>query len=155
LRRVPARGLAGRLVDAVREEAAEQGAGRLGVIVPVAARAGLGAAVARAVSGTAVGDEPDLDCRVVVLTVAQARGLEFDSVIVVDPAAILAESPRGRSDLYVALTRATQRLGILHPGRLPAELDGPVSDAGPAELDGPVSDAGPAEVDAGPVSSAA
>ncbi len=51
--------------------------------------------------------------RVVVLTVAQAKGLEFDSVLVVDPERIVAESPRGHNDLYVALTRATQRLGVL------------------------------------------
>ena len=50
-----------------------------------------------------------------VLTVRQAKGLEFDAVIVVDPDGIVAESPRGRSDLYVALTRATQRLGVLRP----------------------------------------
>ena len=55
----------------------------------------------------------DLESRVVVLTVRQAKGLEFDSVIVVDPDAIVAESPRGTNDLYVALTRATQRLGHL------------------------------------------
>jgi DNA helicase IV len=45
-------------------------------------------------------------------------------VLVVDPAGIVAEGVRGRNDLYVALTRATQRLGVLHPGELPAELDG-------------------------------
>ena len=61
--------------------------------------------------------EDDEECRVVVLTVAQAKGLEFDSVLVVDPDRIVAESPRGRSDLYVALTRATQRLGILRRSR--------------------------------------
>jgi DNA helicase IV len=48
--------------------------------------------------------------------------LEFDSVLVVDPAGMLAESPRGLNDLYVALTRATQRLGVLHPGALPPVL---------------------------------
>lgn len=42
-------------------------------------------------------------------------GLEFDSVIVVDPDAIRTESPRGPSDLYVALTRSTYRLGVLRP----------------------------------------
>ena len=52
----------------------------------------------------------------VVLTVSQAKGLEFDSVLIADPAQILAESPRGLSDLYVAMTRATQRLGVVHPG---------------------------------------
>jgi DNA helicase IV len=70
--------------------------GRLGVIVPEADNG-----------------EPDLEQEVSVLTVRQAKGLEFDSVIVVDPERIVAASPRGLNDLYVALTRATQRLGIL------------------------------------------
>jgi DNA helicase IV len=48
-----------------------------------------------------------------VLTVAQCKGLEFDSVIVVDPAGIVSASSRGCSDLYVALTRATQRLTLV------------------------------------------
>ena len=59
-----------------------------------------------------------------MLTVRQAKGLEFDTVLVVDPGLILAESPRGRSDLYVALTRATQRLGVVHPGEPPSLLRG-------------------------------
>jgi DNA helicase IV len=67
-------------------------------------------------------DDPDLDTPVVVLTVSQAKGLEFDSVLIADPAQILAESPRGLSDLYIALTRATQRLGVVHPGPLPEVL---------------------------------
>ncbi|MET0133025.1 MAG: ATP-binding domain-containing protein [Kibdelosporangium sp.] len=58
----------------------------------------------------------------VVLTPTEAKGLEFDSVLVVDPAAILAGSTRGHNDLYVALTRATHRLGIVHPGPPPPEL---------------------------------
>ena len=116
--------MADRLVAAVRAETDHLDAGRLGVIVPDGKLDALGGAVAAAVSGTSVGDRSDVDTRIVVLTVAQARGLEFDSVVVVDPAAILAASPRGRSDLYVALTRATKRLGIMHPGLLPGELDG-------------------------------
>jgi len=44
--------------------------------------------------------------------VPQAKGLEFDGVVVADPDGIRAESPRGVSDLYVALTRSTQRLGM-------------------------------------------
>ncbi len=60
--------------------------------------------------------------RVSVLTVDEAKGLEFDAVTVVDPAAIIAESPRGANDLYVALTRPTQRLTVLHHGDLPDGL---------------------------------
>nr|WP_042192165.1 ATP-binding domain-containing protein [Kibdelosporangium sp. MJ126-NF4] len=49
----------------------------------------------------------------VVLTPGQAKGLEFDSVVVVDPDGIVASSPRGHNDLYVAMTRATHRLALL------------------------------------------
>ncbi len=59
-----------------------------------------------------------------VLTVRQAKGLEFDSVLVADPGLMLAESPRGLGDLYVALTRATQRAGVVYHGELPAVLRG-------------------------------
>jgi DNA helicase IV len=110
------------LVEAVRAESALVGDGRLGVLVPAGRAAELGRLVAAAVPGVAVGEQPDLVSRVVVLTVRQAKGLEFDSVLVVDPERIVAESPRGRSDLYVALTRATQRLGVLHMGALPDGL---------------------------------
>jgi hypothetical protein len=50
------------------------------------------------------------------------KGLEFDAVLVVDPDRILAEGPQGAADLYVALTRATQRLGVLHRQPLPGAL---------------------------------
>ncbi|MGW4113978.1 RNA polymerase recycling motor ATPase HelR [Actinosynnema sp. NPDC004786] len=55
---------------------------------------------------------------------SETKGLEFDAVLVVDPDRILADGPRGAAELYVALTRATQRLGVLHRGPLPALLDG-------------------------------
>ncbi|MEU4253718.1 ATP-binding domain-containing protein [Amycolatopsis sp. NPDC026612] len=64
---------------------------------------------------------PDLTDPVVVLTPGQAKGLEFDAVIVVDPAEILA-APLGDNDLCVAMTRATRHLGIVHPGPPPAVL---------------------------------
>ncbi len=65
--------------------------------------------------------------RVGVLTVAQAKGLEFDDVLVVEPQQVLDASPHGAGDLYVALTRATQRLGIVHSEPLPAVLAGALS----------------------------
>jgi DNA helicase IV len=57
-----------------------------------------------------------------VLTPAATKGLEFDAVLVVEPDRILAEGPRGASELYVALTRATQRLGVVHTAALPSSL---------------------------------
>jgi hypothetical protein len=58
------------------------------------------------------------------LTPSETKGLEFDSVLVVEPQRILAEGPRGAAELYVALTRATQRLGVLHRDPLPPVLSG-------------------------------
>ncbi|MEC3980147.1 RNA polymerase recycling motor ATPase HelR [Amycolatopsis sp. H20-H5] len=59
-----------------------------------------------------------------VLTPAATKGLEFDAVLIVEPDRILAKGPRGASELYVALTRATQRLGVLHAAPLPSVLAG-------------------------------
>jgi DNA helicase IV len=59
---------------------------------------------------------------VAVFGVADVKGLEFDSVVVVEPAAIIDASPRGANDLYVALTRTTNRLGVLHTRPLPDAL---------------------------------
>ncbi|OXM49586.1 DUF2075 domain-containing protein [Amycolatopsis alba DSM 44262] len=53
-----------------------------------------------------------------------AKGLEYDAVLVVEPERILAEGTGGEAELYVALTRATQRLGVLHGGPLPKVLRG-------------------------------
>ncbi len=119
---VPPGELDKRLGEVAEQEAAEAGDGRVAVIVPAARLGELGSAVCAAVPGASVGSEAELENTVVVLSVRQAKGLEFDSVIVAEPGQILAESPRGHSDLYVALTRATQRLGVLHAGDLPDVL---------------------------------
>lgn len=73
----------------------------------------LHASLAAGLPGVRSGAEPDLTEDVVLLDPRQAKGLEFDTVIVVEPADL------GPSDLYVALTRATQALGVVHTeGRL-------------------------------------
>jgi hypothetical protein len=61
---------------------------------------------------------------------SETKGLEFDAVLVVEPERILASGPRGAAELYVALTRATQRLGVLHQGPLPQALTG-LAEIGP------------------------
>jgi DNA helicase IV len=70
------------------------------------------------IAATPITASADLDAPVAVLTPGEAKGLEFDSVIIVDPAGIEQASPRGRADLYVALTRTTRRLGLVGPGDL-------------------------------------
>ena len=85
----------------------------------------------------ATADDADLERPVVVLTVREAKGLEFDSVLVADPAKIIAESVHGLGDLYVALTRATQRVGVIYTGELPAVLTRLTEITAPAEAIGP------------------
>jgi DNA helicase IV len=121
-RRVGPGELTEELIASVRREAAEAGEGRLGVLVPTEREEGLGTALVAALPEAAVGEQPDLLNQIVLMTVRQAKGLEFDAVIVVQPDEIIAESPRGLSDLYVAVTRATRRLGVLHTAELPKVL---------------------------------
>ncbi|MDX3753146.1 HelD family protein [Streptomyces sp. AK08-02] len=102
--------LAGAVAKAAHELAPVEG--RLAVIAPRELHGELAARLDDVEAGT----EPDLTRAVVLLDPRQAKGLEFDSVLVVEPGAF------GTSDLYVALTRATQRVGVLHRGELPAAL---------------------------------
>jgi DNA helicase IV len=93
--------------------------GRVAVIAPDARTAELAAAIPEAVPG----DQPEsLDAPAALLTVSQAKGLEFDRVVLADPAGIIGQSPNGGHDLYVAITRATHRLTVVHEGELPAPL---------------------------------
>jgi DNA helicase IV len=69
-------------------------------------------------------DLPEADrARVTTLDPPDAKGLEFDAVVVVEPAEIAAGTPRGLRLLYVALTRAVQELVVVHRLPLPAGLD--------------------------------
>ena len=86
--------------------------GTVGVVAPPS----LVAEVNRALDQVAGGR----DERVLVVTALQAKGLEYDGVLVVDPDTIVAESAGGLRSLYVALTRPTQRLMTLDLGPDPA-----------------------------------
>ncbi len=104
------------LAQLVLRETRLAGTGRVAVIAPPGR-------VAQAAAALGIPAGPDLDAPVAVLTPAQAKGLEFDSVIVVDPEGIEQASPRGRADLYVALTRTTRRLGLVSPGEAMAGIE--------------------------------
>jgi hypothetical protein len=56
------------------------------------------------------------------IPVSQVKGLEYDRVVLVEPADIVAAEPRGMNRLYVALTRAVAELIILHAKPLPERL---------------------------------
>ncbi|CAL9452711.1 ATP-binding domain-containing protein [Streptomyces sp. enrichment culture] len=70
-----------------------------------------------------------------VLAAAQAKGMEYDHVLVVEPATIADRGPAGLRQLYVALTRSTQSLTVLHTAPLPQALTGTGggTDGGPAD----------------------
>jgi hypothetical protein len=65
---------------------------------------------------------PGSDAQLTLVPVTVAKGLEFDHVIVVEPARIAESEARGLQRLYVALTRAVSRLTVLHADPLPAAL---------------------------------
>jgi DNA helicase IV len=112
----------GGLVDEVNRCLAVPGS--LGVIAPDAAVALVAAELAAAdVPAQMLDDERD--ARVTVVPASAAKGLEFDSVVVVEPADVVAQEPTrtaGLRRLYVALTRAVSRLTVLSDQPLPAEL---------------------------------
>jgi hypothetical protein len=101
VRVVPADALREAAVAAAKELLTEVD-GMVGVITS-AARVG-------EVRAATVGLEPD---RLRVVDGLEAKGLEYDAVVVVEPDELVAESTTGPRTLYVALTRATQRLAVL------------------------------------------
>ena len=82
------------------------------------------AAPGRAPSLAGLGDD-----RVQVLEALEAKGLEFDAVIIAGPEEIVAAAPTGERTLYVALTRATQRLTVITADDEWADLLRPVREA--------------------------
>ncbi len=108
------------VVDVVATEYAALGEGRLAVITAPgtvgAVRELLSTRLAAELE-TPGGDV--LAARVAVLDAVAAKGLEFDVVVLLEPAEITAGGP---GDLYVAMTRPTRRLHVLHRGPLPDGL---------------------------------
>ncbi|MPV37074.1 HelD family protein [Georgenia subflava] len=98
------------------------GAGRVAVIVPLGRVPAVLPALAEDPGLRAALTAPDgdpLGARVAVLDAVEAKGLEYDVVVLVEPAAVLEGGP---GDLYVAMTRPTRRLHVVHADDLPAGL---------------------------------
>lgn len=108
--------------EAIRRDRAIGAGGTLAVIVLEPQLAALADSLV-AEFGSAVGvGAQGLRRDVAIITPQEAKGLEFDAVVVVDPNAIVAATERGAGALYVAMTRATQRLYLVAGSDLPAGL---------------------------------
>ena len=107
----------------------DAGAGRVAVIGPrhrledvrsALRDAGL-EEVLRAPGSTSSARAADLDAPVSLLTPRESKGLEFDAVVLLEPADVLATNA---GDLYVAMTRPTRALRVIHERDLPVGLNG-------------------------------
>ncbi|MCZ2827677.1 AAA family ATPase [Modestobacter sp. VKM Ac-2986] len=115
--------LAGPLAAVVAELAATEGS--TGVVCADAAVPELVAMLTAAgLDVAALSDDGSEPARVAVVPATLVKGLEFDHVVVVEPAAIVAAEPRGLHRLYVVLTRAVSSLVVLHREPLPDQLAG-------------------------------
>jgi len=100
--------------------------GSIGLIVPDALVAATRKALQdKGIPFAVLGDEDDVDAHVDVVPAGLAKGLEFDHVVLVEPAGIVAgeaDERTGLRRLYVCLTRAVTSLAVLHSEDLPAIL---------------------------------
>ncbi len=118
-------GLGESLARVIAEEQDEVGEGNVAVIVPDSLHEPLRAELRdRSVVFGGPG-RAGLEQRVTLVPVRLVKGLEVDAAVVVEPARIVAEECQGIRSLYVALTRATRRVTVVHAEPLPAVLERP------------------------------
>jgi DNA helicase IV len=103
--------------------------GSIGLIVPDALVAATRKALQdKGIAFSVLGDEDDADAHLDVVPASLAKGLEFDHVVLVEPAGIVAgeaDERTGLRRLYVCLTRAVTSLAVLHTEDLPEVLESP------------------------------
>ena len=114
--------LAARVAAMAAAERDTVGEGNVAVVVPDSLLGPVADALRSAGVDFGEAARVGLDAQVNLVPVRLVKGLELDSVIVVEPARIVAEEPQGLRALYVALTRATRRLALLHAEPLPDAL---------------------------------
>ena len=122
--RVPAGRMIEHLLEVMPEELDAANGGLLAVIAAdrqlSEVRSALAAVYGRRVGGGAGGLEQDIS----VLGPQEAKGLEFDAVVVLEPGELLHRTGGRVGDLYVAMTRPTQRLRLLAEGEVPEGIEG-------------------------------
>lgn len=123
LTRTTADGVQEAVLAALREELEYSAGGLQAIIVPQQDLARIRAAVEQ-VYGDRVGSgSGGLSQDIVVITARESKGLEFDGVLILEPAELVDEVDGGIGDLYVAMTRTTQRLHVVHARELPEGME--------------------------------
>ena len=110
------------VIDEVRFLRGDLASGSIAVVAPDALCDGISDALAAAGLDHARAASTGLDASLTVVPVSVVKGLELDAVIVVEPSEIVAGQEHGLRALYVALTRSTQRLSVVHADDLPEPL---------------------------------
>jgi DNA helicase IV len=120
--RTTADALSHEVVTAALDELAAVGTGNVAVIVPASKVDEISDAFTAAGVEFGRATRHGLDAQITVVPVGLVKGLELDASVVVEPASIVDEEAQGLRALYVALTRATKRLAIVHSRNLPEAL---------------------------------
>ena len=123
--RFVAAGPDGVAVAAVEQALIERSAvdpGSVAIIVPDSLLGAVGAALDAAGVEFGRAARNGLNSQITLVPVSLVKGLELDASVVVEPAAIMEEEVQGARSLYVALTRATKRLVLVHERPLPEVL---------------------------------
>ncbi len=118
----PVGGLATAVATAVLTERAEVEPGQVAVICPPSIIDAVGDALDAAGVPFGRATRNGLEHTVTLVEVGFVKGLEVDAAVVVEPALIVGEQAQGDRALYVALTRATKRLAVIHEAELPPSL---------------------------------
>ena len=111
-----------RVAEVVVEERAAVDPGSVAIIVPQTLVEKVGAALEAAGIEYGRAARDGFEAQVSLVPVGLVKGLELDAAVVVEPAAIVDEEAQGMRALYVALTRATKRLAVVHAAPLPEPL---------------------------------
>jgi DNA helicase IV len=111
-----------RVIEVVRHELDVAEAGNIAVICPASLVAPVSDAFDAAGLEYGRATRRGLDAQLTIVPVGLVKGLEVDASVVVEPARIVSEEAQGMRALYVALTRATKRLSVVHAEALPAVL---------------------------------
>ena len=110
------------VVSATKDLDADVGEGNIAVVVPDAMFEAVSSALDEAGIEHGKATRMGLTMGITVVPVSVVKGLELDGVVVVEPADIVAGEQQGLRALYVALTRSTQRLTIVHAQPLPEAM---------------------------------